>query len=66
MSARLSQLRWLRDDAGATAVEYAIMVSLVAVVIIVAVVALGGQVSSQFDCTADAYENAASYPGGPC
>lgn len=66
MSTRLFQFLSPRDEVGATAVEYAIMVSLVAVVVIVAVVALGGRVSSQFDCTGDAVANAQTYPGGPC
>lgn len=38
-----------RDDRGATAVEYALMVSLIAVVIIVAVVAFGLSVNGLFD-----------------
>ncbi|MBY5162894.1 Flp family type IVb pilin [Nitriliruptoria bacterium AS10] len=40
------------QDEGATAVEYAIMVALIAAVIIVAVVVLGKNASSTFDCTA--------------
>lgn len=42
---------------GATAVEYAIMVALIAAVIIVAVVALGNNASETFDCTATAVES---------
>jgi pilus assembly protein Flp/PilA len=38
----------LRSDHGATAVEYGLMVALIAVVVIVAVTFLGGQVSSLF------------------
>lgn len=41
-----SRLR--RDQRGATAVEYGIMVSLIAVVIIVAVGLLGGQLNKTF------------------
>ncbi|HKU29945.1 Flp family type IVb pilin [Arthrobacter sp. NyZ413] len=37
-----------RDEAGATAVEYGIMVALIAVVIIVAVTLLGGTVKDTF------------------
>ena len=43
-----------RDEKGATAVEYGIMVALIAVVIIIAVTALGGTVKntfSQVQCT---------------
>lgn len=37
-----------RKDRGATAVEYGLMVGLIAVVIIVAVTALGGQLNTMF------------------
>ena len=39
----------LRNEKGATAVEYGIMVGLIAVVIIVAVTLLGGQLKGFFD-----------------
>lgn len=42
----------LRDDRGATAVEYGLMVALIAVVIIVAVTALGTTLSGLFDTVA--------------
>ena len=42
----------LRSDRGATAVEYGLMVALIAVVIIVAVTFLGTQVSSLFQSVA--------------
>jgi len=42
----------LRNDRGATAVEYGLMVALIAVVIIVAVTFLGTQVSGLFQDTA--------------
>ncbi len=38
---------------GATAVEYALMLVFIAVVIIAAVVILGTQTSATFDCAAD-------------
>jgi len=38
-----------RDDRGATAVEYALMVGLIAVVIVVAVTAFGLSVQGLFD-----------------
>ena len=41
--------RLRRDERGATAVEYGIMVSLIAVVIIVAVTLLGGNLKSTFE-----------------
>lgn len=49
-SARLG----LRSQRGATAVEYAIMVAMIAAVIIVAVFFLGERTSSTFSCTASA------------
>lgn len=42
------------DEAGATAVEYAIMVALIAVVIIVAVAAVGTNLKESIDCAATA------------
>ena len=45
----------VRSDAdGATAVEYAIMVALIAVVIIVAVVVVGENLADSFECAASA------------
>lgn len=44
----------LRDERGATAVEYGLMVALIAVVIIIAVTALGGNLSAIFNRTASA------------
>lgn len=46
----------LKSERGATAVEYGIMVALIAAVIIAAVVFLGQQTSSTFQCTADSIE----------
>ena len=47
-----------REEEGATAVEYALMVALIAVVIIVAVRSLGTSVSEKFDIVAGAIDNA--------
>ncbi|MFA5891313.1 MAG: Flp family type IVb pilin [Actinomycetota bacterium] len=44
----------VKSDRGATAVEYGVMVALIAAVIIVAVMTLGQQASSTFNCTAEA------------
>ena len=43
-----AQTRLQREEKGATAVEYGLMVGLIAVVIIVAVTALGGQLDTLF------------------
>ena len=42
-------IEFLKEQNGATAVEYALMVSLIALVIFAAVTTLGLQVSSLFD-----------------
>jgi pilus assembly protein Flp/PilA len=42
------------DESGATAVEYGIMVALIAVVIIGAVALIGTNLADTFDSTADA------------
>lgn len=41
----------IRSEKGATAVEYGLMVALIAAVIIAAVVALGNRTSDTFNCT---------------
>lgn len=48
----------LKEERGATAVEYALMVALIAVVIIAAVTLLGGNASNTFDTVATAVGNA--------
>lgn len=48
----MSWLVELREERGATAVEYALMVALIAAVIIVAVALLGHNASSIFDSVA--------------
>jgi pilus assembly protein Flp/PilA len=42
----------IKSERGATAVEYGVMVALIAAVIIVAVVALGNNAKAKFNCTA--------------
>lgn len=44
---------WLEDQEGATAVEYGLMVALIAVAIIAAVALLGDNLSTMFDSIAD-------------
>ncbi len=43
-----AKARLQREDRGATAVEYGLLVGLIAVVIIVAVIALGGKLNGMF------------------
>jgi pilus assembly protein Flp/PilA len=47
-----------QEEGGATAVEYALMVALIAVVIIVAVTALGNSASDKFDEVGEAVAGA--------
>jgi pilus assembly protein Flp/PilA len=52
LAARLN----VRNDRGASAVEYAIMVAMIAAVIILAVVFLGQKTSDTFSCTASSLQ----------
>jgi pilus assembly protein Flp/PilA len=45
-------LKFLRDDKGASAVEYALLVALIAAVIVGAVTLLGGNLKATFDYVA--------------
>ena len=51
-------INFLMDEEGATAVEYALMVALIAVVIIAAVTFVGKEVSSKFSTVGTAVANA--------
>jgi len=51
---KLFFLRNVRDEKGATAVEYGLMVALIAVVIIAAVLALGNKLTNIFTNVANA------------
>ncbi|MGP7975781.1 MAG: Flp family type IVb pilin [Desulfobaccales bacterium] len=44
--------RFLNDESGATAVEYGLLVALIAVVIITAVTTLGNNLSAKFNTVA--------------
>jgi pilus assembly protein Flp/PilA len=50
----------VKSERGATAVEYGIMVALIAAVIIIAVIFLGRQTSRTFSCTADTISQSAN------
>jgi len=47
----------VKSERGATAVEYGIMVALIAAVIIIAVLFLGRQTSRTFSCTAGSIQS---------
>ncbi len=58
----MTLMQWLQaridmDDRGAAAVEYALLVSLIAVAIVATVLALGGQLSSTFDSITNSIKN---------
>ena len=59
-----AQERLRRDEKGATAVEYGLMVGLIAVVIIVAVTALGGQLEGLFSEVSDSLPEAPAPAAG--
>ena len=46
--------RFLKDESGATAIEYGLIAALIAVVIIGALQAVGGQLDANFDAVATA------------
>jgi pilus assembly protein Flp/PilA len=51
----MERVEWFfRDESGATAVEYGLLVALIAVVIITAVTTLGSNLSSKFNRVATA------------
>lgn len=54
MTKLAAKLHTLRTDEGATAVEYALMVALIAVAIITTVIALGGKLNGVFNEVANA------------
>ncbi|HKU68608.1 MAG TPA: Flp family type IVb pilin [Candidatus Baltobacteraceae bacterium] len=47
--------RFLRDDAGATMVEYAVMLALIAAVCITAIAALGGTTQALYSTLSSAW-----------
>lgn len=50
--------KFFQDESGASAVEYGLLVALIAVVIIAAVTALGENLSEKFNTVATTVENA--------
>ncbi|EWT07637.1 pilus assembly protein [Intrasporangium chromatireducens Q5-1] len=52
MTKLAAKLQTIRAEKGATAVEYGLMVALIAIVIIVAVTLLGGNLSNLFNTVA--------------
>ena len=56
------RLQSLRSERGATAVEYGLMVALIAVVIVVAVTALGSRLNGMFDGVSKSLPSTAPTP----
>ena len=55
--------QWCEGEDGATAVEYALMIGLIAVAIIATVALMGDQLSVLFDHVADELADVATGPG---
>src|SRR5881296_1457575 len=47
----------LRNERGATAVEYSVLVVLIAAVIVISVASLGGATNSNIDCAGKSWQN---------
>lgn len=60
LAARLTARVSPRGERGASAVEYGILIFLIAATIILAVVFLGSATSEGFDCTADSVRTSAT------
>ena len=56
-------LNLLRDDAGASAAEYALILAVIGVGIILAAVALGGAIGNSMNCAADTIEAGTTVAG---
>jgi pilus assembly protein Flp/PilA len=56
-------MRGWGEESGATAVEYAIMVALIAMVIVGSVAFLGGMLRDSYGCTAEHVEHLLDDPG---
>ena len=54
-------IRFFKDEEGATAIEYALMLALIAIVIIAAVIYLGEQASETFNNIAETMNRAVNY-----
>ncbi|MFM7760628.1 MAG: Flp family type IVb pilin [Burkholderiaceae bacterium] len=64
MNTLMQKLRsFLADEQGATAVEYGLMVALIAAVILGTVASLGGELNTKFTTVKEAVKNAGSTGG---
>lgn len=53
----MSLARFLREERGATAIEYALLAALIAMAIFAAIIPIGTQLSSTFGSAADGLQN---------
>lgn len=56
---------WVTRDRGATAVEYALIVAVIAMVVVVAAVTLGDNIAALFDESADCVADVDTCPAAP-
>lgn len=56
-------MSFINDESGATMVEYAILVALIAVAVIATVVILGGQINTAFQNVVTCLQDPAACPG---
>ncbi|HEY0973484.1 MAG TPA: Flp family type IVb pilin [Solimonas sp.] len=56
--------QFLRDEEGASAVEYGLIVGLIAVAAVVVLLIIGPQLTSLFQSTSDSLTQAGAAPGG--
>ena len=57
-------IKFFKDEQGVTAIEYALIASLIAVFIVVALYFVGGQVSDTYDTVASEVSTASGSSGG--
>lgn len=62
----INRLRARRDETGASAVEYGLLVAAIAALIVLIVFALGNVVKDTFDVTCDAISSEAQVANGSC
>ncbi len=62
----MPRLRSQRTDGGASSLEYGLLISLIAALIVSAVLGLGGVAKGMFAQTCDSYRSAASSSGSSC
>jgi pilus assembly protein Flp/PilA len=57
--------KFFKDDEGAAAIEYALLVGLIALAIVVGATALGGSIDAAFDSASTKLDSAVAGPAAP-